>query len=160
MSFLRLNAEPIPRSSQLATLARLLPKQQWDQLRRSVYRQARYRCRACAREGQLHCHEVWGYNPSTGIQWLRGFQALCDLCHQVKHISFVHDSRLREELLKHFMAVNHSSWKEAMFHFKRAQQRQRLLDQRQWTISYGTWNSKMPALRDLKERRRYVSLSR
>lgn len=30
-----------------------------------------------ARQGRMHCHEIWQFNEQTGYQWLRGFQALC-----------------------------------------------------------------------------------
>ena len=160
MTHLRLTLEPVPASSRLATLAKLLPPGHWDQVRRSVYRQASYRCQACGRQDRLECHEVWYCNPHTGYQWLTGFQALCRLCHEAKHVSFVRDPSRRAALLQHFMAVNYLAPDEADGYLADALRQQQELDQRQWTISFGDYNLRMPALANLQQRRRYAGLSR
>jgi hypothetical protein len=59
MIYLRLTIEPTPLSSRLATLAKLLPRQEWDRRRRAAYRRAGYRRQVCGSEGPLHCHEAW-----------------------------------------------------------------------------------------------------
>ena len=160
MAHLRLTIEPIPTGSRLASLAKLLPRDQWDRIRRAMYRRARYRCEACARRDRLHCHEVWHYNRRTGYQWLRGFRALCPRCHAAKHITFVSCPHRREDLLGHFMAVNRLAREEAEQHLRDALRCQRELDKRQWIISYGDYNLRMPSLADLQQRRQYVQASR
>jgi hypothetical protein len=160
MDYPRLVFEPIPAASRYATLANLLPRDEWDDLRRAVYRGAGYRCQGCAREDQLHCHEVWQYNPATGSQWLRGFRALCPPCHDATHITFVRDPRRRADLLQHFAAVNRIGMEEAGQLLREAQRRQALLDQRQWTVTYGEFNFRMPSLPAVSQRRAYASLNR
>ena len=160
MAHLRLTMEPIPTGSRLASLANLLSPGQWDILRRSVYRRAGYRCRACGREDRLHCHEVWQYNPRTGYQWLRGFQALCPRCHAVKHITFVREAHHRDELLRHFMTANHLAREQAEAYLRAADRRQRWLDRRRWIVSYGDYNLRIPPLASPQQRRQYATVSR
>jgi len=159
MTYLRLSMEPIPAGSRLATLANLLQREEWTALRRAVYRRAGFRCEACARQDRLHCHEVWQYNPQTGYQWLRGFRALCPLCHDATHVTFVRDPGRRARLLEHFMAVNRLTRDQAQACLREAERQQRELDQRQWAISYGDYNLRMPALHGVAQRRQYLDAS-
>ena len=159
MGHLRLTIEPIPAASRLATLAKLMPRERWNRIRRDVFRRAGRRCQTCGREGQLHCHEVWQYNHQTGYQWLRGFRALCRECHAATHLTFVSNQRRRDELLRHFMAVNRLTRAEAEHHVRVADQRQQLFDQRRWVVNYGHYNLRMPALANVEQRRTYVRLN-
>ena len=157
MTSLRLPIDPMPGESRLATLAKLLPPTQWDQVRRSAYRRASYRCQGCGCTGRLYCHEVWQFNPATGYQWLRGFQALCELCHETKHITFLHGGGRHDELLQHFMQVNRLTRDEALSYVQQAHARQRELDQRHWIVNFGDYNMRVPAVRDVEARRKYAA---
>jgi len=159
MACLRLAIEPIPASSRLASLAKMLPPAQWDAVRRSAYRQARFRCQVCGREARLHCHEVWQYAEQTGRQWLAGLLALCPDCHDVKHITTPRDGAAQARLLEHFAAVNRIPRAEAEGHFRAAIHRQRWLDHRHWVVDYGAYNSSVPCLRDAEHRRAFLSSS-
>ena len=159
MSHLRLAIEPIPVGSRLATLAKLMPRDQWDRLRRRVYRRARYRCQVCGREGRMYCHEIWQFNKQTGYQWLRGFQALCQDCHDVKHISFVRDSSKRERLIQHFLTVNRLTRDETDAYLRSARKRQWQLNQRNWIVNFGDYNLRMPSVANVQQRRTYARLN-
>jgi hypothetical protein len=66
-----------------------LPAEEWNRLRRIVYRRARYRCEICGERGPAHpveCHEWWEYLDLTRVQRLIGLRALCPGCHGVKHL--------------------------------------------------------------------------
>ena len=159
MSCLRLGIEPIPASSRLASLAKLLPRARWNRIRRGVYRRAGYRCRICGRQKRLHCHEVWQYNPQTGYQWLRGFQALCGDCHNVKHILFARDHRKQAKLLRHFATVNRLTSQQAEGYLKAAQRLQQMLNQREWIVNFGNYNWRMPPLKSVRQRQEYLGHS-
>ena len=146
MAPLRLTIEPIPASSRLASLANLLPRDQWDRLRRNVYRRAGYRCQACGREGRLHCHEIWRYNEDTHTQWLAGLLALCPDCHDAKHLMFARNPDDRARLVRHFTTVNRLAPSEADAILQAAEQRQQWLDQRRWGVDYGACNVNIPCL--------------
>ena len=156
MAPLRLTIEPIPNSSRLTSLSKLLPPARWDALRRTVYRQARYRCQACGREGRLHCHEVWHYAEQTNRQWLAGFLALCPDCHDAKHITTVYNDAQRARLLRHFLAVNGLTPSEGESCLRAALDRQRWLDQRHWVVDYGAYNASVPCLYNTECRRGFL----
>ena len=83
----KLTIELVPATSWYANLRKLIPKADWDKLRRQVYARYGHRCGVCgASNTRLNCHEIWKYEQRKRIQRLLGFIALCDLCHHVKHI--------------------------------------------------------------------------
>jgi hypothetical protein len=52
------------------------------------------------------CHEVWSYHERTGVQRLEGFIALCDFCHEVKHIGLARKKGRERAALAHLAKVN------------------------------------------------------
>ncbi len=108
---LRLTIELVPASCWYTNLRKVLPREAWDRVRRSVYAACDYRCAICGASGKLHCHEVWSYDDATHIQRLEGFQALCEQCHHVKHLG--HAGVLAsqgkfdyDQIVAHFLRVN------------------------------------------------------
>lgn len=148
--------DPIPKTSRSATLAKLLSPGQWNRIRHSIYYKAHYRCQSCGRRGRLHCHEVWQYNQQTGYQHLRGFQALCQDCHQAKHIFFVRSPRRKANLLRHLALVNKLTPAEAQEQLAVAQRRQIALNQSYWIVNYGPYNWAVPAAKTLWQRRAFA----
>lgn len=99
---------------------------------------------AASHAAALHCHEVWQYNHRTCCQHLRGFQALCQDCHQAKHIFFVRSPRRKANLLRHLALVNKLTPAEARQQLAAAQKRQIALDQLHWVVNYGPYNWRAP----------------
>jgi hypothetical protein len=147
--------EPIPVASGFANLANLLPRPQWDRLRRAVYRRAGHRCQACGRRTVLHCHEVWRFNPRTQYQHLGGFRALCPTCHAATHITQARGRRQRA-LLRHYVATNGLQPNAGPAALKDATRRQQWLDRFSWTVIYGDYNLRTPAARTPSVRRCYA----
>ena len=59
----------------------------------------------------MSCHEIWSYDDANHIQTLKGFIALCDMCHHVKHIGLAGilagEGKLDySRVVEHFMKVN------------------------------------------------------
>jgi hypothetical protein len=156
MTYLRLMIEPIPSASRLASLAKLLPRGQWNRIRHLIYCKAHYRCHVCARKGRLHCHEVWQFNHRTGYQHLRGFQALCQDCHQVKHIFFVHDAQRRASLLRHLGVVNRLTPIQVEEQIIAARSRQATLDGLHWIVNYGPYNWHVHSARGIQQRKAFA----
>jgi len=153
---LRLGIDPIPASSRRATLANLLPANQWDHIRRCVYRNARHRCQVCGREGKMYAHEKWQFNEQTGYQSLRGFEALCEKCHKVKHLFFVKEPRQRAILFQHFLTVNKISWDEGIQYLVGINSRRQRLNRQKWIVNFGQWNWQIPATQTIDRRRSYA----
>jgi|GEM_PF-978403 len=159
MTPLPLRISPIPRKSRLASLAKLLPPDHWQQVRRTVVRQAGGRCCICGHAAPLHCHEIWAFNETTRIQWLAGLQALCPDCHGVRHLLYAHPGE-RNRLLEHFRRVNHLSDREAEEQIRAACQFQAWLDQREWTLHFGEFNLRMPCLANEVQRRQFLGITK
>ena len=93
-----------------------VPTNEWDVLRRAVYRRAQNRCEVCGGRGKAHsveCHEIWHYDDTTNVQRLAGFTALCPDCHQVKHIGLANVQGKSAQALSHLASVNGWSVSEA-----------------------------------------------
>ncbi len=107
---LKLEIEPRPISTWGITLASRLPKQEWDDLRAKVYRAAGYKCEICKDgDSTLNCHEVWGFKEDKRIQFLIKCQAICTLCHDVKHFgrsNGVYKKTYVETLISHWCKIN------------------------------------------------------
>ena len=86
---MKLEIELVPETSWYNNLRKALPRSEWDKIRKEVYEKANNKCEICQQDGRLNCHEKWSYDDEKNIQKLQGFQALCDKCHNIKHIGFV-----------------------------------------------------------------------
>lgn len=107
---LKLKIEPIPQFTWGLSLANKLPRNEWDDLRTKVYRDAGYECEICgATNRTLHCHEVWAFDYRRKIQRLVRLECCCDLCHDVHHFGRTKLSKSKayvEECIRHWCSVN------------------------------------------------------
>jgi hypothetical protein len=106
---LKLQIELVPRSCWLANVRRNVTQTQWNKIRNPVYEAANNRCEICGEQGERYavdCHEVWFYNDTTLTQELEFFQALCPMCHEVKHIGFAGIRGNGERAFDRFMRIN------------------------------------------------------
>lgn len=129
--------ELVPSTSWGANLRSILPKADWDKLRKNCYRLAGYRCEICGGKGPKHpveCHEVWEYEeidyvegaslPEGGltyIQTLKGLIALCPACHEVKHFGLASLRGRDKQALDHLMRVNGWGFTKAIEHIDEMQ---------------------------------------
>lgn len=84
----RLEIELVPQTAWYCNLRKVVTQKQWDVLRRQCYRAWGCRCGVCGAGGRLSCHEQGHCNDEIYLQTLKGFIALCDLCHHCKHIGY------------------------------------------------------------------------
>jgi hypothetical protein len=84
----------IPATSWFTNVRAAVSPQDWDRLRRMVYRRAGSRCEACGSHPDhaaglfLEAHERFAYDPRTGVQALRRLICLCTACHATTHFGF------------------------------------------------------------------------
>jgi len=138
---LKLKIEPIPISIWGLSLANRLPKEEWDDLRQRVYRDADYRCEICGRNNQtLHCHEVWSHDEKKGIQRLVRLECCCELCHDVHHLGRSKEVKSKsyvDKLVKHWCTVNKKTRRD----FEKYEQEIFALNKRrvniQWIVKVG-----------------------
>jgi len=112
MEDFNLTIDLVPQTSWYNNLRSKMSNQDWDKLRKSTYAACDYKCGICGKDNtQLHCHEIWEYDDKKRIQTLKGFIALCVMCHHVKHIGragiLADEGKLDfEDVIKNFMKVN------------------------------------------------------
>jgi hypothetical protein len=115
-------ANMIPRNSWYANLRNILPKNEWDTIRKLVYKHFNYQCSICKRKGQLHAHESWIYDYKKSRQTLQDILALCYLCHMSQHLGYVQVKLIptgeltMEEIEQHWMEINNKSKEEFKHH--------------------------------------------
>lgn len=86
----------------------------WKKIRDKQEEESNGVCCICGRKSQdyiaesktaTECHEVWSF--ANGVQKLERLEALCVLCHQIKHINrFANDKDYTEKLLKRYCDIN------------------------------------------------------
>ena len=108
----------IPRNSWYSNLRNILPKNEWDKIRKMVYKHYNYSCAICKGSGPLHAHESWVYDYDESKQTLKDILALCYLCHMSQHLGYVQVKLIpsgeltMEELELHWMRVNKGKTKK------------------------------------------------
>ncbi len=111
----KLSIELVPEKSWGKSLAQLLPKKDWDILRRKTYRRYNWTCQICNAYGvRVNCHEKWKYDDKLKRQILVDLVCLDDDCHNIKHwgrtIQLYHEGKNSQEdidrLRKHFCKIN------------------------------------------------------
>ncbi len=144
---LKLTIELVPQTSWYDNMRKVIPKTQWDKLRKRVYAEYGHKCGICgATEGRLNCHEIWKYDDTNHEQKLKGFIALCDLCHHVKHIGLAgilsQEGKLDlEKVVEHFMKVNGCDRKTFEEHRRKAFEQWRERSRHSWRVNLGEYES-------------------
>lgn len=110
---MKLEIELVPKTSWYNNLRKILSKSEWDQIRKQCYEQANYKCEICGDTGKnqgyshdVECHEIWEYDDENYLQKLKGFIALCPMCHKAKHIGLAFVKNEGEKVKEHFKEVN------------------------------------------------------
>lgn len=133
----KLQIELVPNGCWYTNVRSNVTKRQWDTIRKDIYQKAGYLCEICGGIGSRHpveCHEIWSYDIPTRIQKLEKLEALCPLCHEVKHFGFASERGFRLRALRRFSKINDISLEEAeeIIHVVLQQWQERsLLD---WTL--------------------------
>lgn len=102
----RLTIELVPNPCWEKNVRALVSAREWQRIQKAVFDRAAGICQVCGWQGNLHCHEVWRYDESTGIQTLETFIALCGFCHEVKHIGFANLHGRYRQAIAHLARVN------------------------------------------------------
>jgi hypothetical protein len=106
--------ELIPSGAGGVNLRTRLKKDEWDKIRRYVYKQANYRCELCGQAGDTYpveCHEIWRWRYARAIPQQRLFRcaALCPKCHQGKHLGLTKQMKTQVQyarIVSHIKKLN------------------------------------------------------
>lgn len=143
---LRLKIELVPSTSWYDNLRKYTTKEDWDKVRKAAYANYGYRCGICGTEGRLNCHEIWEYDDKKYIQKLKGFIALCDMCHHVKHIGLAgilaSEGKLDyEKVIEHFMKVNKCDRTIFERHKEKAFEQWEKRSSHEWQVDLGEYDN-------------------
>ncbi len=147
MSEFRLSIELVPATCWYKNLRKNMAKPDWDKLRRQIYADYGHKCAICGdTKSQLNCHEIWDYDDNNHIQILKGFVALCQMCHHVKHIGnagILADQGYLDfgAVVSHFLKVNGCTKSDFEKYQIEAFQTWRQRSQLQWRVDLGPYAS-------------------
>ncbi len=142
---MRLTIELVPQTSWGDNLRKALTTSAWDKIRKATYAKYGHRCGICGAEGRLNCHEIWEYDDEHHNQRLRGFIALCEWCHHVKHLGrasiLAAQGKLDyERVVQHYMAVNGCDRATFEQQRKEAFRLWKARSQHEWDVDLGEYN--------------------
>jgi len=115
--------DPIPRSAWFSNLRSELTKEEWEQVKKYVFRKAGYCCEICEGQGPrwpVEAHERWRFDEQTGVQTLADIEALCPDCHESTHYGYARVRGREKETFKHLCKVNDWTPPQALHHVHQA----------------------------------------
>ena len=137
----------IPETSWYFNLRKVLPKADWDKLRRQVYAYHSYQCAGCGRGNvQLHAHEVWKFHNKSKTQKLIRLVCLCELCHGVEHFGHteMQGGRYYSRVVRH--AIHTLGWSHEQLRRRReaAFNKWRQRNAYDWKVDFGPYKNLVP----------------
>lgn len=134
--FIPLTIELVP-SSNWYNNVRSQMKVNWDDIRRTSYRRAGYKCEICGGVGDKHpveCHEIWEFDMDSKVQKLTGLTSLCPMCHKAKHIGLAFIKGEEKEVIKHIKKVNNWANADVNKYINEAFQIHDILSKKNWIL--------------------------
>jgi hypothetical protein len=117
----KLSINLVPKSCWYANVRSNVSKEDWDEIRRSAYKKADYKCVICGMENvKLEAHEIFEYDDKNHIQKLMDIVALCPECHEVYHIGLTSIKNRYAIALQHLAIVNNFELNEAIEYINKA----------------------------------------
>ena len=93
----------------------------WDYVRKMIYKRAGYKCECCGvKNVRLEAHERWDYNEDKKVQILRRIICLCHDCHETTHIGLAEIKGRYKEARYHLLKVRGFTDKECDSHIEEA----------------------------------------
>ena len=146
MKNFKLKIDLVPSTAWYSNLRSKISRSEWDKIRKQSYIDANHKCAICSADGKLNCHEIWEYDDEKHIQLLKGFIALCDNCHMIKHIGFAGIQASKglldmDKLVEHFMKVNGCDRRSFEEHHKKCFEVWRERSKNKWKTNFSKWTS-------------------
>lgn len=137
MTNLKLSIELVPSSSWYSNVRSNVSKDNWEKIKKVIFKNADYKCEICGGIGKKHpveCHEIWEYDDKNHIQKLVGCIALCPSCHRVKHYGLSSIQGLEVPTKKWFCKINNIDFNEANVEISKAFSTFNERSKHQWTL--------------------------
>lgn len=142
---MKVEIDLVPSTAWYSNLRTKIPQKEWDNIRKQSYADANHKCAICDADGRLNCHEIWEYDDKRYIQKLKGFIALCNDCHMIKHIGFAGIQASEgfldmKKLIEHFMKVNKVDKNAFDRHHEEAFTVWKQRSKYEWTTDLAQWS--------------------
>ena len=134
---MKLEIELVPSTTWKENVRSYVSEEEWDVIRRAVYRRAEFVCEVCGGKGEEHpveCHEVWEYDDINHVQRLKRMIALCPDCHMVKHMGLASSNGRLPDAVEHYAEVNDLSFLEAMEKIEKAFEKHGERSTHEWEV--------------------------
>ena len=85
----KLRVELVPSTCWLSNVRSYMSDHFWRKLSQEIAEESERRCQVCRGRGRRHaveCHEAWLYDDARRVQTLLRLEALCPMCHAIKHL--------------------------------------------------------------------------
>ena len=132
---MKLTIDLVPKTTFYSNVRSILPKSTWNKIRIKTIADANNVCEVCGGVTGyrgLDCHEIWEFDTTTYTKRLTKIIALCNKCHEVKHIGLAELRGNFDRAKKWFMEINDISDKEADYLIDDAFQLWDERNQHQW----------------------------
>lgn len=109
----KISFDLVPATCWHSNLRSVLKKEEWDRLKKFVYKDCSYRCDICFgkfgkiqdKKHSVEAHELWSYDDVNKIQKLDRIMCLCPDCHLSHHIGFANTINKKRECYAHIKSV-------------------------------------------------------
>lgn len=127
----------VPSNTWFENLRSILKKDEWDTIRKYIYKRANNKCEICGEKGLKHpveAHERWSFDENAKIQVLMGIQALCPSCHEATHFGLAGIRGRSESAKQHIMRINKWIDEEFEAHYNEAVNKWQNRSKKSWTL--------------------------
>ena len=143
---MKLTMELVPKTAWRENLRTRMGRTKWNKLRTEVLGSQNHRCAKCGSDRKLQCHEIWEYDDASHIQRLKGFEAVCSLCHLAEHFGLAQNLTDQghanlDEIIDHFITVSDISQQQFDSHKTDAFALWRTRSEIEWELDLGDWAS-------------------
>ena len=143
----KLKFEIVPDGCWYSNLRAVLPKRQWDIVRKDAYKRADGKCMICGRgASRFEAHERWSYDEKEGVQTLEDVIAVCHSCHSVIHIGRTQLVGDEDKAIAHFCKVNKCKYADYIRELGKANE----IHRRRNLVS--EWSTDMRKIEDILKR--------
>lgn len=142
----KLQLELVPRTCWGQNVRKVVSDKTWHELRYK-YGAHNHSCLLCGEDvgaSPLELHEIWEYDDYNKKQILTGFQPICAICHEVKHLGRTIRVGNGERAIFHLAKINQWNPQEVIEHVKHAMDIWEARSKAKYELDIGFLNDELP----------------
>lgn len=133
----KLRVELVPSTCWLSNVRSYMSDHFWRKLSKEIAEDSGQRCMVCGGRGRRHaveCHEAWYYDEQRRVQMLMRLDALCPMCHAIKHLGRTFAQGKEDMALDWLAKVNGWDQQTTRVYVAAVFEQWRARSQVQWTL--------------------------